>query len=293
MALLRLIPVGQAYESEERAKEAVDALLAEGFDEHSVSLITPSMIERDKPWALEKGASRDGVDSSELLAQLVVDVHEASRVPDGHAFRYADTLQEGRSLVLVTAPFGQAQRAADSLDTVENVGLGEMPVPDHYTWDQAAPLSAWFRLPVLTRGRSWMSRRYRELMPPDYLPTKNYLGGLLTDDPTPLSSKLGMRAVGENEPAPLSSKLGMKVIGENKPAPLSDKFGMQVLRKDDPAPLSRRLGMNVLAKERPADEKYSFGLPLLLRNNPAPLSSLLGLSVIKRGDSRRRDDETS
>jgi len=50
--------------------------------------------------------------------------------------------------------------------------------------------------------------------------------------------------------------------------------------------------MSVLAKERPANEKYSFGLPLLLRNNPAPLSSLLGLSVIKRGDGRRRDEET-
>ena len=292
MTLLRLIPVGQAYESEDRAKEAVEALLAEGFDEDSVSLITPSMIEREHPWALEKGASRDGVDSSELLAQLVVDVHEASRVPDSHAFRYADNLQQGRSLVLVTAPFGQAQLATDSLDTVENVGLDEMPASDHYTWNQAAPLSAWLRLPVLTHGRSWMASRYRELLPPDYLPTRNYLGGLLIDDPTPLSSKLGMRVIGKNEPAPLSSKLGMRVLRKNDPAPLSERLGMRVLRKDDPAPLSRRLGMSVLTKERPADQKYSFGLPLLLRNNPAPLSSLLGLSVIKRGDTRRRDEKT-
>ena len=295
MALLRLIPVGQAYESEAKAREALDALLAAGFEEDNVSLITPSMIGRQGAKTSGTGGPSDDADSIATLAQLVFDVHDASRVPVGHAIRYAENLRQGRSLVLVTAPFGQAQRASDSLDGVEHVDMGPMPVPEHYTWDQAAPLSAWLRLPVLTRGRSWMASRYRELTEPDYLPTKKYLGGLLADDPTPLSSKLGMRTIGENEPAPLSSRLGMRLLRKGEPAPLSSKLGMRVLRKDDPTPLSRRLGMSVLSRERPAGEKYSFGLPLLLRDNPAPLSSFLGLSVIKRGDQRgdrRRDDET-
>ena len=291
MSLLRLIPVGRAYASEAKAKEALEALLAAGFDEQDTSLITPSMIERDEAG---KAGKESESDSTARLAQLVFDVHDASRVPDGHAIRYAENLRQGRSLVLVTAPFGQAQRATDTLDGVESVDMGPMPVPEYYTWNQAAPLSAWLRLPVLTRGRSWMASRYRELTEPDYLPTKKYFGGLITHNPTPLSSKLGMRAVGKNEPAPLSSKLGMRVLEKDAPTPLSSRLGMRVLRKDDPAPLSRRLGMSVLSKERPANEKYSFGLPLLLRDNPAPLSSFLGLSVIKRGDQRRRraDDET-
>ena len=282
MPLLRLIPIGQAYASEERAKEAAGALFERGFEEEAVSMIAPSMVESSQAWMLEKGASRDGRDASAMLAELVIDVHGASRVPDAHALVYADRLQEGRSLVLVTAPFGEAQRASDALDGVEHVELGTLPVPDHNTWNQAAPLSSWLNLPVLSRGRSRLASRFPELTEPDYLPTKRFMGGLLTDDPTPLSSKLGIRAVGRNEPAPLSSKLGLALLKKDSPAPLSAAVGLPVLEENEPAPLSRKIGMPVLTKDRPADEKYSFGLPLLLRNNPAPLSSLLGLPTIRR-----------
>jgi len=263
MALLKLIPVGQAYASEADAIEAVDALKANGFDEEEITIITPTMIESANPNILSAG-EQDGVDTTEMLAQVIMSVHEASDTPPSHAMVYAHNVQQKRSVVLVTAPFGEALRATDTLATGKHIDVGEMPELEYHTWLQPAPLSALLNIPVLSHRRSWMSRTFSELTEPGYLPTEGIMGGLLSDNPTPLSSKIGKEPLMDN------------------PTPLSSKFSWPLL-KDNPTPLSDKIGMSPLKKETPAKKSASFGIPLLSKN-ATPLSSLFGIPVLKRDD---------
>ena len=265
MALLKLIPIGQAFASESDALEAVDALKANGFEEEDISIITPSMIESANAKMLSPGED-DGVNTTEMLAQVIMSVHEASDVPPSHAMVYADNVQQGRSLVLITAPFGEALLATDTLNTGKHIDVGAMPELEYHTWLQPAPLSALLKIPVLSHRRSWMSRAFSELTKPGYLPTEGIMGGLLKDNPTPLSDKIGMHVLKDN-PTPLSSKFGWSLLKDN-PTPLSDKIGMKTL--SDP-------------EEEPTKRNSRFGLPLLL-NNPTPLSSLFGIPVLKNDD---------
>lgn len=264
MALLKLIPIGQAFASENDALEAVDALKANGFDEEDISIITPSMIESANAKMLSPG-EQDGVNSTEMLAQVIMSVHEPSDVPPSHAMVYADSVQQGRTLVLITAPFGQALLATDTLNTGKHVDIGEMPELEYHTWIQPAPLSALLNIPVLSHRGSWMSRTFKELTEPGYFPSESIMGSIkLKDNPAPFSDKIGMDPLKEN-PTPLSSKFGWSLLKDN-PTPLSDKIGK--------APLSD----NVSAKKT-----TSFGMRLL-SDNPTPLSSLLGIRVLQNDD---------
>ncbi|MFK7889645.1 MAG: hypothetical protein AB8B63_02425 [Granulosicoccus sp.] len=263
MALLKLIPVGQAYGSEQDALEAVESLKATNFDEEDISIITPAMIESANPSMLGKGEI-DGADSTEMLAQVIMSVHEASDVPGSHAMVYADAVQQGQTVVLVTAPFGEALTASDTLDTGKQIDIGEMPELEYHSWDQPAPWSALLNIPVLAHRRSWISRTFTELTGPGYLPSKGLFGGLLSHNPTPLSSAAGMEVLKDN------------------PAPLSSKFGWGLL-KENPAPLSDKIGFSPLSQERSANKSSSFGVKLLSKN-PTPLSSILGLKVLSHDD---------
>jgi len=263
MALLKLIPIGQAYASESDALETIDALKANGFEEEDVTIVTPSMIESANPNMLSPGEI-EGVSSTEMLAQVIMSVHEASNVPSSHAMVYADSVQQGHSLVLITAPFGQALLATDTLNNGKHIDVGEMPELEYHTWLQPAPLSALLNIRVLSHRRSWMSRTFAELTEPGYLPTEGIMGGLLKDNPTPLSSKVGMEILKDN------------------PTPLSSKFGWSLL-KDSVTPLSDKIGMKVLSESVPGKKSTSFGIPTL-SDNPTPLSSMFGIPVLKRED---------
>lgn len=266
MALLKLIPIGQAYASENDALEAIEALKANGFEEEDITIVTPSMFESTNSALLSPG-EKDGVNTTEMLAQVIMSVHEASEVPPSHAMVYADNVQEGRSLVLVTAPFGQALLATDTLNTGKEQEIGEMPELEYHTWMQPAPLSALLNMKVLSHRRSWMSRAFREL----------------SDNPTPLSSRIGMNVLKENNPAPLSSMIGMNVLKDN-PTPLSSKLGWSTI-KEGSTPLSDKIGMKVLSDSNDvsARKTSSFGIPLLSKN-PTPLSSKFGIPVLKHDD---------
>lgn len=260
MALLKLIPIGRAYASEQDALDAVETLKGQNFEQEDISVITPSMIEASNPWMLTKD-TKDGIDSTEMLAQVVIGVHEASRIPDSHAMVYADSLQQGNVLLIMTAPFGEALLATDTLDGTNTVHLDEMPELEYFTWVQPAPLSALLNLPLLSDRKSWMAHTFGELTADDYRPTEGMFGGLLRDNPTPLSSKFGMDVLSDNT------------------TPLSSRFGWDLL-KEDPTPLSNKIGMNTLSDKQPGKKSTSFGVPIL-SDNPTPLSSALGIQVLK------------
>ena len=249
MPLLKLIPIARAYASEADALAAVDSLTAQNFEEDAISIITPAMIEQSNGWMLSR-ESKDGVDSTEMLAQVVIGVHDASRVPDSHAMVYADTLQDGKTLLLITAPFGEALLASDTLDATNCADMEEVPELEYHTWLQPAPLSALLKLPVLSHRKSWMASTFSELTEPGYLPTRNVLGGLLSDNPTPLSSKVGMDLLSDNA------------------TPLSSKFGWSLLKKDSPTPLSDKIGMKTLTSQRPANKSTSFWVPAVVAKQP-------------------------
>ncbi len=278
---MNLIPIARAYASEQDALESVDSLKARspGLEDDAISILSPSMLNGQNEWLRNRG-EKDGTDSSAVLAELIVSIHDGSRVPDSHALVYADTVQEGKTLLIVTPPFGEGKQVDYTLDQSRSVPMPEVPELDYHTWMQAAPLSALLDIPVLTHRRSWMSRAFPELKSTESLPTSGLMGGLLSDNPAPLSSRFGMSTLTDN-PAPLSSKVGMSTLTDN-PAPLSSKVGMGVL-KDNPAPLSDKAGIDVLTSERPAQKTSSFGLPLL-SNNPAPVSSLFGWPLLKKDD---------
>ncbi len=130
---------------------------------------------------------------------------------------------------------------------------------------------------------------------------------LLSSDPAPLSSKLGLLvSTGgplRGHPAPLSTILGLpalshgrsvlsRLFGElasahfalfgrsalsSRAAPLSSLVGLKTLSGRSGPSWSRSFGLPILTSGSPS----SFGLPLLSRN-PAPLSSLFGLRVLSR-----------
>lgn len=263
MAFLKLIPIGQAYASENDALEAIDALKANGFEEEDITIVTPTMIESANADMLSPG-EKEGVNSTEMLAQVIMSVHEASDVPGSHAMVYADSIQQGNSVVLITAPFGKALLATDTLNNGKQVDVGEMPELEYHTWIQPAPLSALLNMQVLSHRRSWMSRAFSELTEPGYFPSQGIMGGLLKDNPTPLSSKAGLGVLKDN------------------PSPLSSKFGWSLL-KDNATPLSDKIGMRPLSESLPAKNSSSFGMKTL-SDNPTPLSSMLGIRVLSEDD---------
>jgi hypothetical protein len=200
---------------------------------------------------------------------------------------------------------------------------------------QPSPFSGLFGLGLLSNGRTFESK-YSELTSPDWtlssrlglgLLSRNQNGRaslsgksgsawtsslffpMLTKDPTPFSSMLGLgfltEAVPPDDPALFSKYVGMptrsrgrtflsrlfgelassnfRVFGRNplikNAAPLSSMAG-QPLLVEDPAPLSAKIGQPLLSGEK-APFSAKFSLPLLSRD-PAPLSSLLHLAPLSR-----------
>ncbi|MGD0103169.1 MAG: hypothetical protein ABSC06_03935 [Rhodopila sp.] len=223
------------------------------------------------------------------------DVTAASLVAQGvsedRASTYADSVNEGGTLVIVSAPLGAGQTAKDILERRRPNDAGEpvaayetaspaaaatktttptsaKPAAGDVDWSSAAPLSSKFGWPVLLDDPAPLSKwlNWRTLSD---APTKKPLShGLpfLSDDPTPLSSKLGWKVLSD-DPTPLSTRSGRKVLSDD-PTPLSNRIGKNVL-SDDPTPLSSRLGWKVLL------------------SNPTPLSSWLNLSVLSAPKSSR------
>jgi hypothetical protein len=121
---------------------------------------------------------------------------------------------------------------------VLNMHLLTVPLPHSHP----APFSHRTGFPVLTHGRTFLSRLLGELASPHFA-----LFGR-----NPLSSNA----------APLSAMIGQPTLWA-EPAPLSAKISRPVL-SDDPTPLSSKLAMPLLAR------------------SPTPLSSLLRLPLLTR-----------
>lgn len=193
-----------------------------------------------------------GQDAGRVAQALV-----ALNVAPATAAAYAkEAVRIGGSLVVVRAAFGRAAEVIRELDWYEPV---ELDAPDGYfeTVDYAAPLS-------------------------------DLLGvAVLSDNPTPLSSALGLKVLTKgtsntnliDNPAPFSNTLGLPLL---KKGPGEKSFGFPLLKK---GPGEKSFGFPLLSKN-PAPLSSLFGLPTLSKN-PTPLSSLLGLKTLTDDDDRR------
>jgi hypothetical protein len=119
-----------------------------------------------------------------------------------------------------------------------NMHLLTVPLPHDYP----APFSHRTGFPVLSHGRTSLSRLFGELISPHF--------ALFGRNPLSRSA------------APLSAMIGQPTLWP-EPAPLSAKINRPVL-SDDPTPLSSKLAMPLLA------------------SSPTPLSSLLRLPLLSR-----------
>lgn len=158
------------------------------------------------------------------------------------AASYGSALAGGGAVVVVNAPFGFARAARFTLGRFGGTDIGVADTTDAKT----------------ARGELF----------------SDFLGlPLLSKDPTPLSSFLGMETL-DHKPTSDTQLV-------NNPAPLSSLFGLRVLSRRQTsstklvrsaAPFSRMLGLPTLTRRQTSRTK--------LINNPAPLSSFLRLKVL-------------
>lgn len=227
--------VVQIFESDEQARGAAAKLVEAGFDEGSVTVVSPT--------------AGDGVASA----------LEAGRHMGHLAGFYAERLRQGRSLVAVTPYFGRAGEAQRILLEAGAVDLDlERPAdPNQVEWGRGAPLSEALGWRVLSPDnptplsdaldlRTSTTQRHfmvGELGDPHWTFSSKIGMGLLSDVAAPLSSRIGM-AVLSAAAAPLSAMLGLKTLLDRRPSVEIASWSA------NPAPLSSALGWKLLTAHR-------------------------------------------
>lgn len=217
--------------------------------------------------AVDTRLKEDGFEQRSLLLASALQgkeeeaVHEAirqERLPKRNLMIAIRSLREGRSLVTVRAPYKRGRRALEIMETDDAV---ESDLLRRYAHADPSPLSDMMRMPTLARFEP--------------------MTGLLPSRWS-LSGKFGWPLLTHN-PAPLSSKVGMKVLSEPRKERTSS-FGLSLLSRN-PAPLSSLFAMPTLSRSK-GPRRTSFGMPLLSKE-PAPLSRLFGIPTLTKKESER------
>ena len=250
--------VVRMYETDKQARKAVAMLKEGGFAEGLIHLVRPS----------PEGAA----ESSETLSNLL----KVGKLLRGDTKVYAEAIKKGRSIVIVEAPFGQAQGAIEILEDLDPIPLVVEPktpsatasasgAGSAATWVDAAPLSSALGFRVLSVGHrptpfseivgfkplsegfSWGPPYFRLLKLHDSGFSALFGLKLLNDDPAPLSSYLGLKTLADDPH--LGEDEFTRPLVSWDPATLSSKLDFKVL-STNPAPLSSALGFRVLSGPR-------------------------------------------
>lgn len=269
--------IARMYGSQDNATAAAKELQERGFAADAVHVIGPQ----------PSASTQAGADASTDTLRTSI---EQTGLPAEHAKIYADHVRQGQVLVTVYPPFGFALTATNILDSHDPIAM-DLPAAAYVpasakTWDPAAPLSSALGWRVLLSDPTPLSSYFKwpTIKREDTVSTSRDAIRKQSDDPAPLSRKIGMPVLSDN-PAPLSSKIGIRVLSDD-PTPLSSKAGIRVL-SEKAAPLSDKLGWRTLL-DNPAPLSTKLGWRLLL-DNPAPLSSWLGWRVLIKDESRPSD----
>lgn len=232
-------PTVRIFKSEKDARDAAAKLAEAGYGE-------PAVLVADQLKGKEAAAVKSAV--------------EEGMLPGGYTAVCTRSLQQGRSLVGVRAPFGQAQRANNIM---ADAGAVETDQLKPIVRSNPAPFSDVLSIPTLSQFVS-----STELPRSDWSVSAGFGLPLLSRRAAPFSSMFGMKLL-------TSEKTGRKT-----------GYGMPLLSRN-PAPMSSLLfGLKTVISPKKS-WNWSFGLPLLSRN-PAPFSSLFGVPLLTRDRSGSR-----
>jgi hypothetical protein len=183
---------------------------------------------------LKKVGFRDR--SLHVVSQMSGPVTPAALTKKGispiRADAYAQSIEDGRTLVIVETPLGSAKLATQILDRhhPNNSGVSQVNY-EGYIGDESTPVSSHLRLPLLLKNA---------------FPFSSFFGLplLLKDEPNKTTS-FGFPLL-MKQPFPFSSLFGLKMLTQSS-TPFSDFFGLPTLSKDK-FPLSSALGIPLLSK---------------------------------------------
>jgi hypothetical protein len=234
--------IARAYESEQQAKEAINALLAKGLTEDRIQMIRP---------VSEQSTVSDGLRAGKALAQ------------HNNTESYAQALENGQTIVIAEAHFGQGMVLSNAMDACNPVPL-EKTADVEQAYDSSTPFSYMLGMPVLSRnnpapfsamfgfstessGLSFLSRWFGGTRSNSAAPLSNMIRmPLLTKSGGPILSKFGLKELKEDTHR--TSSFGIPLL-TGQAAPFSSVLEMDC-KSDEPAPLSKKFGLKLLTTER-------------------------------------------
>jgi hypothetical protein len=185
------------YANEQNARDAASKLaLAEMVPEEHISIFTP-----------ESGGAEE-------VVQTAI---EGGQLPASYARLAVQALEKGQSIVSIPLPL-QGAVALEIMDSSGSVDTGPEPVQ---FYRDAAPLSDFLALPVLTSGKS----RTR-LMTDNRIIFRSFLGLPLLTKGGPKDSSFGFPTLKKS--ASKNSSFGFPLLSQ-KGTPLSSMLGMKTL----------------------------------------------------------------
>ncbi len=247
------------YETEQQARDAA-RMLADVALPSATVLVPPQAAESAGAPGDAETPTRAGAAGAEAAVRAAV---AEGHIPGSLIRACVESLEQGRSIVAVTPPFGRGEDALRAMGGARPLDPALLPTTSRRN---PSPFSDFLGIPTLTRPR----RRLREDV---------------RTPPYSFSRTFGLRVLSD-EPAPLSSLFGIPLLSRPK-RPRSSSFGLSLLSRGA-TPLSSLFGMRTLTtRQRSRDS--SFGLPLLSKD-PTPLSSFLNLPVLTEEDDDERRD---
>ncbi|MEM1229063.1 MAG: hypothetical protein AAGI15_00890 [Pseudomonadota bacterium] len=226
--------IARAFASDVQARNAVAELKEEGFSPNAIRVISLAPSQETEEPVTPQEAMAFGYRLREL------DVDKAEDLMDAAI--------NGCSVVLVMAQFGESKAAEVIMDghNPERLASFIEEYEPMTRWDEAAPLSSAFGLPILIKRT------------PDPVLLKG-----LTFESIPALTKPGFTFFGNgvmrDKPAPLSSMFGMKLLSEPKEN-WNSSFGMPLLKDADKGTIT-----NPKMIKEGAPLSRMFGLPTIIR----------------------------
>lgn len=191
--------ITRLYASRDKADEVVKHLAEEEFTSSEVGMI-----------AAESSTSEEG--GATQSADVVISQIMESGVHSAAAKRYAERVLSGNALVVVSAPFGTANRATTIVDSFQPIDTGDKF--DEVYSVEAPPSNIYRGRPPVALLKS-----DQKLMTGDKWPG-------VTDSGVPFSSAIGLQTVMEAKqrdsvlrdwPTPFSSILRLAVLTKRRP----------------------------------------------------------------------------
>lgn len=241
----------RVYANAKKARDAAKKLKAEGLSDGQALILAPNA----------------GLDVGAEVAAAV----KGGRLSKAHAAIASQSLQEGRTVLSVDAPYGGGFLVTEIMDSFEPVAIDAAAAHN----SMPRRFSEMFNMPTIWNGKSVFANVFGgELISSNCFIFPSVFGlGLLSNEPTPLSKRLGMRVLLERK-KDWNLSFGQPIL-KATPKDWKQSFG-QPLLSDDPTPLSSRLGMRVLS-----DKKFTTGEPVL-SSDPAPLSNAVGMPLLSK-----------